>query len=1020
MIRFHHTAVLITLALAGAACRASGVAVQVTDSSGNALPDTVVYLEAEGGTAPPKAAKGAEIEQKGLKFIPLVTVVQVGSRIDFPNNDRVRHHIYSFSPAHKFDQKLYSGTSASPQVFDKPGVVVLGCNIHDKMVAYIRVVETPYFSKTDSAGAARIEVPAAGRYVLKAWHYNMAGGAPLEQPLVLRAGAAPARAAVQKARKPPAAAPAREGGPKPLLPSLRPRLHFRSLESRILTLFMLLIVAVQVAGLLVIQRGIESNARAAIAQELGNGAKVFRRLLDQNAQSLRFGARLLARDTAFVAAIGNNEEADRATIESALANHGRRIKASASMLVSAQREITASTSDVHAAGLKKLVLGMLDQAEASDGANGIGIVNRYPYQVVVMPVKAPIVISWIVMTFPLDRQLAEEMHNVSALHTAIATRDSRGGWLPVASTLPAPQAAALVRYMEQSRPGADGAFEAQLDGVRYSARRQDIGEDAGQGVSVVLARSFDDAIAEYARLERWLLGLTLAGIAVSAAVSVVTAKRIAQPIRELVTVARRLEKGDYKGRTEALRGSVREDEIGTLAHAFDSMRDGIARREQEIRRLAYWDTLTNLPNRAQFVMHVQDAIGAARKRDASAFVLMMDLDRFKHVNDVMGHTFGDALLRQVAERLQLTLAGRRDTAAQLARLGGDEFAVLLPDCGLDTAQLVARELLRALETPLSLDEQMVDIGAGLGIAGYPLHGDDAEQLLSLAEVAMYTAKRRTEGAVVYDAAFDQSSAQSLSLLTELRNAVGRNELRLFVQPKICLATGRPVGAEALVRWVHPERGNVFPDQFIPFAEQTGFIRVLTRWMMEQAAVLSRELASAGTALKLSVNLSTRDLMDQDLPAKFADLLARHGLAPSAFCLEITESAIMDDPVRAQQTLERLHRMGMELSIDDFGTGYSSLAYLKRLPVDELKIDKSFVLNMEHDTGDAKIVRSTIDLGHNMGLRVVAEGVESEAVWRLLVLMGCDQAQGYFMSRPIPAADLAGWVARWRAPQGLAE
>ena len=411
---------------------------------------------------------------------------------------------------------------------------------------------------------------------------------------------------------------------------------------------------------------------------------------------------------------------------------------------------------------------------------------------------------------------------------------------------------------------------------------------------------------------------------------------------------------------------------------------------------------------------LNESLAEAKKREQPVFVLMMDLDRFKHVNDVMGHNFGDALLCQVAERLRHQLA-ETHADAHVARLGGDEFAVLLPGSDMASAQVIAAKILQALERPLSLDDQTVDIGAGLGIAGYPGHGIDAEELLSMAEVAMYSAKQRNDGAVVYDAMIDKSSDTSLSLLTELRNAIERNEFRLHVQPKMKLDTGEVVGVESLVRWVHPVRGNVFPDEFIPFAEQTGFIRVLTRWVLEQSAALCREMATKGIHLKVSVNLSTRDLLDQDLPAKFMDILQRHQVKPGSFCLEITESAIMDDPIRAQQTLERLHAMGVDLSIDDFGTGYSSLAYLKKLPVDELKIDKSFVLNMENDIGDTKIVRSTIDLGHNMGLRVVAEGIESEAVWRLLAALGCDQGQGYFMSRPIPGDKLVEWIRNWVPP-----
>ncbi|TFW14801.1 putative bifunctional diguanylate cyclase/phosphodiesterase [Duganella callida] len=792
-------------------------------------------------------------------------------------------------------------------------------------------------------------------------------------------------------------------------------MRFRSLESRIVTLFLVLIVAVQVAGLLVIQRGIDNNARLSIGAELNNGAKVFRRLLDQNAQSLRFGARLLARDTAFLAAIGNNDEGDRATIESALENSGRRIKASLSMLIGEDRRIGATTNPKQSAALEQIALSMLDAAEAADGANGIAIVDHRPYQIVAMPIKAPITIGWIVMTFPIDRQLANDMREVTSLHTTVLTRDPQGRWLQAGSTFVGPSAQAVVDQLQALPAAPAGPFDMTVETAQYSARLTPIGEDNGSTASVLLARSIDEATAEYRRLERWLVGLTLGGIFVSALAIVLAAKRIAQPISALAVTAKRLEEGDYKVPID----STREDEIGALAHAFDAMREGIAKREQEIRRLAYWDTLTNLPNRAQFVLLLNDALPEAQRREEHLYVLMMDLDRFKHVNDVMGHSFGDALLRQVAGRLQLLLANRRQSSAQVARLGGDEFAVLLPAANLDAAQMMAYEILQALETPLSLEDQMVDIGAGLGIAGYPEHAADGETLLSMAEVAMYAAKQRTEGPVVYDPAMDKSSAKSLSLLTELRNAAEGNQFRLHVQPKISLASGQVVGMEALVRWVHPERGNVFPDEFIPFAEQTGFIRILTRWVMERSAELCRELAGRGHHLKVSVNLSTRDLLDQDLPAKFADLLSRHKLGPGSFCLEITESAIMDDPVRAQQTLERLSAMGLDLSIDDFGTGYSSLAYLKRLPVNELKIDKSFVLNMEHDEGDTKIVRSTIDLGHNMGLRVVAEGIESEAVWRLLADLGCDQGQGYFMSRPIPADQLVPWLEKWQAPLAAA-
>jgi diguanylate cyclase (GGDEF)-like protein len=529
---------------------------------------------------------------------------------------------------------------------------------------------------------------------------------------------------------------------------------------------------------------------------------------------------------------------------------------------------------------------------------------------------------------------------------------------------------------------------------------------------VLLLRSVSGAVAPFLDMQKWLLAVTLAGVAVFAIGSVVFARRITTPLRALAVASERLGRGDY---TQALQASGRRDEIGALATAYDHMRVNIAAHASEIRQLAYWDRLTGLPNRAQFRDAVQAAIAAGVPDGAPLAVLMLDLDRFKHVNDVLGYRFGDALLKAVAERI----AGQAVRTGDLvARLSGDEFALLLPGADAERALAVAERIAGVFELPLLLEDQTVDVSAGIGIACWPAHAKDADALLSRAEVAMYAAKRKTAAALVYDPAIDAGSAQTLSLLSELRRALENDELRLFLQPKIALASGALVGAEALVRWQHPTRGMVPPMQFIPFAEQTGFVRLLTLWMFEAAARESAALAALGVQ-RVAVNLSTRDLLDADLPHKLDAILRRHKVSARAFCLEITESAIMDEPQRAQATLNALSAAGFKLSIDDFGTGYSSLAYLKRLPVDELKIDKSFVMAMETDAEDAKIVRSTIDLAHNLGLSVVAEGVENAAVMAQLRALDCDEAQGYHMSRPLPAAELAAFARRWAARAGEA-
>jgi diguanylate cyclase (GGDEF)-like protein len=785
-------------------------------------------------------------------------------------------------------------------------------------------------------------------------------------------------------------------------------MRFHSLESRIVTLFLILILTVQLAGFVAIRTGIDDNARALISEELAVGERVFNRLLEQNAQKLTQGAQLLAKDYGFLSAIGAN---DRETLGSALSNHGARIGATHTVVVGLDRTIVATTSTNLSGSFEHSILQLVDKAEQNGSATGIGIVNSLPYQIVMVPVKAPVTIGWVAMSFPIDQRLATDMQALSSLQVSILTRGKSGRWSSGASTLPRIAANNLGNQLQAIPDGISYLPRLMLGNDEVSARIMRLARDADNTTIVVLQRAIDEAIAPYRRLQLTLLILTGLGILVTVAISAVTAKRITGPLRQLAETAKRLGAGNYNEPIQ----TQREDEIGELSKAFENMREGISNRELEIRKLAYRDPLTDLPNRAQFSIYLNDAIAEAKERNGPCYVLMMDLDRFKNVNDVLGHLFGDALLRLVAERLKAQIV---ETNGKIARLGGDEFAVLLSNCHVNEAKAVAARILKSLEQPISLEDQTVDLGAGIGIAGFPDHGTDAETLLSHAEVAMYAAKKSGNDAVVYEPAFDKSSQESLSLLSELRRAADRNEFRLFVQPKLCLGNGEVVGLEALVRWMHPEKGMTFPDQFIAFSEKTGFIRTLTRWIFEQSAILCGQLAASGAHLKISVNISARDLLDQDLPAKFSEILTRHKVSPSSFCLEITESAIMDDPVRAQHTLEGLHALGLELSIDDFGTGYSSLAYLKRLPVDELKIDKSFVMNMETDADDAKIVRSTIDLGHNLGLRVVAEGIESEAAWDLLRKMGCDQGQGYFMSRPMPADQLMGWIKKWLPPKDI--
>lgn len=428
--------------------------------------------------------------------------------------------------------------------------------------------------------------------------------------------------------------------------------------------------------------------------------------------------------------------------------------------------------------------------------------------------------------------------------------------------------------------------------------------------------------------------------------------------------------------------------------------------EEIIRYKGLHDSLTGLPNRDLFTDRLTHEIDVAKREDKSIAVMLFDINRLKEINNTLGHSHGDQLLQQVAIRLGENLR-KSDT---IARLDGDTFAVLLPTVSFDIAIAQLEKLKRAVEQPTMIETIKVEIEVSIGVALYPEHGTVATELLQKADMALQNAKRDIGGYRFYAIDQDAHTIQRLALFGELRHALHSQELLLYYQPKVELATRHLHGVEALVRWRHPRNGLVPPGDFIPLAERTGLIKPLTDWVLDEALRQLQNWTQAGLNIKVAVNLSARNLTDPTIPKRIDELLKKWDIAPSRLVAEITESAVMSNESRALNVLKQLDSMGVILSLDDFGTGFSSLAYLKKLPVKELKIDQSFVFGLNQNAKSAAIVRTVIALGHDLGLQVTAEGVETEDTWQHLQSLNCDLAQGYYISRPIPPADFARWMS----------
>jgi len=442
-------------------------------------------------------------------------------------------------------------------------------------------------------------------------------------------------------------------------------------------------------------------------------------------------------------------------------------------------------------------------------------------------------------------------------------------------------------------------------------------------------------------------------------------------------------------------------------HSLQQATEELAVKQAENEFQAMHDSLTGMPNRTFFHQELVKAIDDARASQSRVAVMLIDLDHFKEINDTLGHHFGDLLLQEIGPRMSRVL---RDVDL-MARLGGDEFGIVLPDLPNEEIALrVADRVLEALELPISVEGLALDVSGSIGIALFPMQAEDAESLLRRADVAMYAAKENGGGYEVYVDDFDRHNPQRLTLIGQVRPALESGEFVMYYQPKVRLIDGRVSGAEALIRWEHPTLGLVPPDEFIPLVEKTVLLRPLTQYVAESVLKQWREWADLGIRLPLAINVSPRSLLDQDLPDQIVGLLRDWDVPPAFLRIELTESFLMGDSGRSMAVLDALSNVGVGLSIDDFGTGYSSLSYLKRLPIEEIKVDRSFVMQMHVDANDFMIVRATVDLGRNLGLRVVAEGVEDLATFDRLAEFGCDEAQGYYISKPMSAVEFTRWLS----------
>ena len=762
-----------------------------------------------------------------------------------------------------------------------------------------------------------------------------------------------------------------------------------SFKNRLLILIVSLVALAQGVTIVLTLASIRSAVHADSVRQLTATRAMLDRTLAERARLLRAATDAMVGDFAFREAVATG---DRPTVTSALDNQAGRIGADLAVLYAPDgRVLTATTAELSRQAAVDLRL------PGAGAAAPFAVVGGRPYQIVFAPLRAPQLIAWVALGFALDQPLARQLADLGGADVSLLYRE-RDGSNGIISTLDAATAGELAAH-DPTAALAGAPLLATIGEQQYLTLSAPLHVQTGT-LLLVLQRSQRSAMSQFLEMRYALLIIGGAALLGAIIVALLAGRSAVRPLGVLVNAARQIEHGYYCDDVQ-VQGGV---EFRQLAGTFNAMQAGIREREAHILHQATHDALTQLPNRAGLRELLQ-----ALPAHAPCSVALLDVHRFRDVNASVGHQVGDQLLQALAARL-VALAG---AGAPCARVGADQFVIAAP---LHDTELLHRLLMAADEWRggVTLGELRLSIDIRAGISEWRAPRSAVEDLLRQADVALLQAKEQGTVAVVYQPAHDAEHRRRVTLVAELRRALTGEGLSLHYQPLVNFTDRAPVGLEALIRWNHPTLGPIAPMEFIPLAERASVLPDLSRWVLNAAIAQLGDWQRAGLDCGISVNLSAADFADGGLPARVLALLREHEVPATRLLLEVTESAIMRELQLAAQIMQQLRTAGVRFAIDDFGTGQSSLAQLHALPVDELKIDRAFVMNLDRSASNLAIMRATIELGHSLGLKVVAEGVETPEVWSTLLRLGCDVAQGYYISRPMPAAAVAPWLLAQRA------